>query len=319
MVFLAYLPCHTDMTLALKQAEVLRAEYLENKNFLEFSDLTLEIILSVNSYTPSDSEIQSANRLCDKVILNGENYLRDLNIANAFLLAQQLRPEYLWIISANDPLKRGGLTKVVREFFKDKEIDLVVASSGEERKYVERTIIDPPSKGQYYGVITGVVYKLQNFQQHLHNGPFLAWTGWSHLAVLQSAMQAENGLHVKTLKLEKLFAEGERDFTEIREFGYSIYGMLILESLFKPNKLQTNKFIKKFTLKNFYIWHIYKRSIQFSGNVINKKNYLGWNQEIAESIIWRASRITFALYLIVKGLPLRKIRNIQRRIINKST
>jgi len=315
MKLLVYIPCHTDFELALIQAQKIKKEFNSLKTESVFKELLLDIVLSVNSYLPTLTEREQAEIVCDEVIYNGVGYLGDINIANAFLVALNKKPDLLWIFSANDILKPNALKNIFVEFVSDTEIDLVVTNALNSNKtYVENQIIDPPRVGFCYGLISGVVYRLERLFPYLHNGPFMAWTGWSQLAVMQSAMDGLGGLKVKTIPLENIYEEGKREIDTTHAYGHSLYGMIILGSVFKSSRIDSRKFVRKFVLRGFYSWHLYSRHWKYSGQLISKDNYLGWNQEIAETLIWESSQFVYIFYKIVKIVPFRKIRRFQRNL-----
>jgi len=312
MKLLVYIPCHTDFELALNQAQKIKKEFNSLKTESVFKEFLLDVVLSVNSYLPTLAEREQAEIICDEVIYNGVGYLADINIANAFLVALNKKPDFLWIFSANDILEPNAVRKIFQEFIDDTEIDLVVTNALELNKtYIENQIIDPPRVGFCYGLISGVVYRLERLSPYLHNGPFMAWTGWSQLAVMQSAMDGLGGLKVKTIPLENIYQEGKREINTTYKYGHSLYGMIILGSAFKSSRRESRKFVRKFVLKGFYSWHLYSRNWKYSGQLVSKDSYLGWNQDIAESLIWESSQFVYIFYKIVKIVPFRKIRRFQ--------
>ena len=318
MKLLVYIPCHTDFADAVIQANNIRQEFHSYQLKPSSKSVSIEIVISVNGYLPSQSEKISAEQVCDEVIYNGIGYLADVNIANGFLLSLKKKPDLLWIFSANDSLNKDSLAKVLDEFFLDESIDLLVTNAlGLNSTYNEVEIINPPKAGFCYGLITGVVYRLKNLHPYFHNGPFMAWTGWSHLAVIQSAMHSLGGLKVKTVPWENIYEEGARDINTISKYGHSIYGMLILGYAFSHSKHDSRRFIRKYVLNRFYSWHMYTRNWKFEGQLVSKENYLGWNQGIAEALIWESSKFLFGFYLLMKKLPLRKMRKFQKNAIVK--
>ena len=76
--------------------------------------------------------------------------------------------------------------------------------------------------------------------------------------------------------------------------------MLILGSVFKISDKECRKFIRKFTFRNYFRWSMYTRKWKYAGNLISQENYLGWNQKIAETLIWRNSKIAYIFYILIK-------------------
>jgi hypothetical protein len=311
MKVLVYIPCHTDFRLALDQATKVKKEFQLFKSGPNGHEFELEIILSVNAYLPTAEEKKLAEQINVSTIYNGEGYLADINIASGYLIALSKKPEYLWILSVNDNLKENAFIKILEEFIKERTIDLLVTNSlNLDITFIEKQILDPSRTGFSYGLISGVVYKLERLFPYLHNGPFMSWTGWSQLAVMQSAMDGLGGLKVKTIPFNHIYQQRERDLeSAATHYGHSVFGMLILGSIFKQTERASRKFIIRYIFKNFYIWHLYSRNWKYSTQLVSSENYLGWNQKIAESLILKSSRVTYLFYKFIKTIPFEKFNN----------
>ena len=318
MKVLVYIPCHTDFGLALNQVKKVRMSFDRFKSTPDRNNINLEINISVNAYTPSVAEKELAEKLCDKVIYNGTGYMADVNIANGYLIALNQKPDILWLLSTNDDLVENVIENILNEFVEDSSLDLLVTSLGLNKTFIEKQIIDPGRTGFSYGLISGVVYRLERLFPYLHNGPFMAWTGWSQLAVIQSAMDGLNGLKVKAIPFELVYQQRERELISAgKHYAHSIYGMLILGSILKPTNHTARKFIRKYVLSNFYVWHLFSRDWNYSGQLVSDENYLAWNQKIAESLIWKSSPFTFIFYKIAKLIPFEKFHNVKLIIFIK--
>ena len=318
MKFLVYIPCHSDFELALVQARKVRSGF---ENFLlnsNYAPLNLQLVLSVNAYAPTSTERELAASLFDRVIYNGIGYLGDLNISNGFLVALDERPDLFWMLSTNDSLVVGAMSNILTEFIKNPEIDLLVTSLYKNEIVFERQILDPAKSGTSYGLISGVVYRLEKIFPYLHNGPFMAWTGWGQLAVIQSAMDSLNGMSVKYIPFNLIYTQKERELHEMRSaYAHSIYGMLILGSTFKLSKKETKKFIVLYVFKNFYRWNLYNRKWNYSGQLVEGKNYLSWNQPIAEGLIRKKSITTYYFYQLFKIISFKRFYNVTFFIVLK--
>ena len=146
----------------------------------------------------------------------------------------------------------------------------------------------------------------------------MAWTGWSQLAVIQSAMDSLNGINVKYIPFNLIYTQKERELHEMRSaYAHSIYGMLILGSTFKLSKKEAKKFIVLHVFKNFYRWSLYNRKWTYSGQLVESKNYLSWNQMIAEALIRKNSITTYYLYLIFKIISFKRVYNVTSLIFLK--
>ena len=244
--------------------------------------------------------------------------MADINIANGYLIALNQKPDILWVLSTNDDLVENVIENILNEFVEDNSIDLLVTSLGLNKTFIEKQIIDPGRTGFSYGLISGVVYRLERLFPYLHNGPFMAWTGWSQLAVMQSAMDGLDGLKVKAIPFELVYQQRERDLSAARKhYAHSVYGMLILGSTFKSSNYASRKFIRKYVLINFYVWHLFSREWKYSGKLISSDNYLAWNQKIAESLIWKSSPFTFIFYKLAKLIPFEKFGQVKLIVLIK--
>jgi len=311
MKFLVYIPCHSDFELALVQARKVRSGF---ENFLlnsNYTHLSLQIILSVNAYTPTSTETKLAASLFDKVINNGIGYLCELNMMNGYLVALDEKPDLFWILSTNDELVDGAINNILIEFIKNPSIDLLVTCLHKNEIVFERQILDPTKSGTSYGLISGVVYRLERIFPYLHNGLFMVWTGWGQLAVIQSAMDSLNGMSVKYIPFSLIYTQKERELHESRSvYAHSIYGMLILCSTFKLSKKEVKRFILTYVFKNFYRWNFYSRKWNYSGQLVESKNYLSWNQPIAEALIRKNSITIYYVYQLFRIIPFERFYNV---------
>jgi hypothetical protein len=318
MKLLVYIPCHTDFDLALSQVKKVRKEFEIFLSKSKQNSVSIKIVLSVNAYFPLPVEKSLAEEICDRVIYNGEGYLGDINIANGFLIALDEKPDLLWILSANDYLVDGSIGNIIIEFINDSTIDLLVTSLDINGKYIEKQIINPPKTGLSYGLISGVVYRLGRLSPYFHNGPFTAWTGWSQLAVIQSAMNSMDGLNVKYIPFSLVYSQRERGLSEAAvAYSHSIYGALILGLIFKPSKIAARKFVLAYVFKNFYSWHLFSRKWNNPSQIIEGRNYLAWNQLIAEALIRKNSFFAYYLYRLVKLIPFEKFHRFKPFIVVK--
>jgi hypothetical protein len=318
MKVLVYIPCHSDFEIALNQVKKVRESFDRFKHKPNGHNINIEIIVSVNAYLPTNSEKELAEQICEKVIYNGAGLLADINIANGYLVALNEKPDILWLLSTNDDLVENAVENILNEFVEDNTIDLLVTSLELNQTFIEKQIIDPGRTGFSYGLISGVVYRLERLFPYLHNGPFMAWTGWSQLAVMQSAMDGLDGLKVKAIPFELVYQQRERDLISAgRHYAHSIYGMLILGIILKPSNYAARKYIRKYVLNNFYAWHLFSREWKYTGQLITGENYLAWNQKIAESLIYKSSPLTFIFYKFAKLIPFEKLSQIKSIIFIK--
>jgi hypothetical protein len=298
------MPCHSDFDSAVLQARKVKNDFDNYKKSQDLKNLSLSIILSVNAYQPSPEQICLAREICTEVITNSTGYMADINISNGFIKALENKPNILWLLSANDDLVPNAIGNILIEFVKDQNLDLLVTSLDRNETFTEYQVIDPNKTGFSYGLISGVVYNLNKLMPFLHNGPFMAWTGWSQLAVIQNSMDSLGGLRVKALPFKKVYRQRERDLASAgKHYAHSIFGMLILGVVLKKSKRSARKFIRKYIFLNFYSWHLFSRKWNYSGQIASNEHYLAWNQIIAEALIFKKAPITYFFYQICKNIP----------------
>ena len=318
MKLLIYIPCHTDFPQAIDQATEVRRQFESLKQNTSNSSLQIEVIVSVNAYEPSQSEKNLAEKFCDSVMYNGTGYLADVNISKGYLLALEKKPALLWLLSTNDKLMPNAIKKIYTSFSENSSIDLLVTSLDKDEVFIEKQIIDPARTGFSYGLISAVVYRLERIFPYLHNGPFMAWTGWSQLAVMQTAMDGLGGLTVRAIPFGDIYQQRERDLASAgKHYAHSIFGMLILGVILKKSRSSSKKFVRKFIFSNFYVWHLFSRKWKYSKQLVSKEDYLAWNQVIAESLIWKNSPFTYLFYSIIKKFPFENFSENKRIILAK--
>jgi len=318
MKLLVYIPCHTDFPQAINQAAEIRRQFETLKQNSSNSSLNIEVVVSVNAYEPTLSEKNLAEKFCDSILYNGTGYLADVNISKGFLLALEKKPDLLWLLSTNDKLMPNAIKKIYSSFTESSSIDLLVTSLDKDEVFIEKQIIDPSRTGFSYGLISAVVYRLERIFPYLHNGPFMAWTGWSQLAVMQTAMDGLGGLTVRAMPFGDIYQQRERDLASAgKHYAHSIFGMLILGVILKKSRSSSKKFVRKFIFSNFYVWHLFSRKWKYSKQLVSKEDYLAWNQVIAESLIWKNSPLTYLFYSIFKKFPFENLSENKRIILIK--
>ena len=87
MKVLVYIPCHSDFDFAVLQAQKVKGDFDFFKKVQNLQDLSLNIILSVNAYQPSQEQIRIASEICSEVITNSTGYMADINPFEIFMSA----------------------------------------------------------------------------------------------------------------------------------------------------------------------------------------------------------------------------------------
>ena len=311
---LIYIPCHSDFDQALSQGKELQRQITEirsNESNYFFEEFIL--VLSVNDFEPSLEQIKSAQNTFDEVLLYGKTLLADYNLALGFKTSLRINSNYLWILSTNDTLMDNALSLISISFEANSESDLIVLNAiGHSGTHIERNVTNPPKAGYWYGLISGVVYKTDKLAPYFNSSLFLAWTGWSHLAVLQSAMDGEKGLSVLTIPDFKVFDQGKRNAElDGLKYFHSYFGEIVIRTVFSPNRRAAKLSINKFIRDNIFLHHLYgKRDDKTKTYPIAVVGHYGWwNKVLAESMINESSYSVKLMYRLAKQIPFEILKN----------
>jgi len=316
---LVYIPCHSDFEVALDQVQTLRNDFAEYSKTPNRSCKNLRIVISVNAFNPDDNNRLRASAICDDVIFYGDALLVDVNISQGFLVALQHDPEFFWLLSTNDRLLKNSLSRILIEFENDKSLDLIVANS--LLNSVSQVTNDMQDIN---GVISGVIYRTKKIKRYFNVAPFFPWTGWSHLAVIQSAMKGNNGLNILPIPQDLLFTQTNRALNANGKiYAHSFTGDLIQKFLFAETSTARKNSLRTFVRNNFYKAHLFslRDSKKHEMNeMVNPKHYLSWNSLIAESLLKSNTPMTYFFYKLAKRVPFEKLqrysffRKIQNRL-----
>ena len=256
---LVYIPCHSDLDLAIVQAQKVRKEYKELGNCATSLITKLEIIISINNYKPSKSQLELAALVTDQVIDHSEHFLADANIANGFIVAYQRKVNFLWILSANDQLLELGFSKMISSLSND--IDLLVTGIHDADDFISiKNVIYPSMDGYSFGLISGVIYNCQRLSNFFDVANFFVWTGWSELSVIQNAINKKNSLKVRTVNTFEVYKQRQTDPKDLsRKYGHSFYGYILLGYIFATTKKEKRKFDRSYVFRNTFRFLVYRR------------------------------------------------------------
>ena len=300
---LIYIPCHSDLDLAINQAQKIQNEFKQNRKQISSLISSIEIVISINHFEPSKHQLELAGSVCDLIINSGKLFLADANIANGFMVAYQRNCNFLWILSVNDELLEFGFSKMLNSLSDD--IDLLVTCVPEaNRTSVVNNVINPPMTGYSFGLISGVIYNCQTLSEYFNVSGFFIWTGWSQLSVIQNAIYQKNGLQIRTINTYEIYRQRETQANKLsNKYGHSFYGYIILGYIFAKTKKEKKRFIRSYIFRNTFHILLYRRKLVKTNQIIDPYNYLVWNQNIAEAMIKYTSLLLYYYYSIVSRLP----------------
>ena len=300
---LVYIPCHSDLDAAINQAQNIRYEFKKNREQISSFISKVEIIISINSFEPSKSQLDLAATVADLVINQSNLFLADANIANGFMVAYHRNVDFLWLLSANDELLEQGFSKMLNSL--SSEIDLLVTCIPEVKQVSSiSNVINPPMNGYSFGLISGVVYNCNTLSEYFNVSEFFIWTGWSQLSVIQNAINQKNRLQVRTINTFEIYKQRQTHANNLaHKYGHSFYGYILFGYIFANTKKEKKKFIRSYILRNTFTILLYKRKRVHTNQVLDPSNYLLWNQDIAEAMIKYTSLYLYSYYTFASRLP----------------
>lgn len=304
---LIYIPCHSDIEQAINQARSLRINFTQLLNYKDLESWELVLVLAINDYSMDVTQKSFAYELFDEIIDFDSVFLFDANICGGFLYALKTKPNYFWILSTNDIVNSRALNCIVEEINKYPTFDLIVANKSKSyKKFTELHDGRLFDGDHHFGLISGVIYNFDSIGKYFNSAPFFLWTGWGHLSVIYNAIKSKKELEIISIPESDLFfQEIENNLDNRSYYSHSYFGSLILQELMQKDTRSKRKLIRKFILRNFHLHAYFSRSEKSSydfTNIINKEHYLGFNIEIAESMIRSKTPFFYIVYLVLKKI-----------------
>lgn len=300
---LIYIPCHLDFDSACEQAKKARIQFEE----LELATYghELAIVLSVNNFCPTTAQLECAEKYSDEVIKYGNSFLYDANICLGFTVALRSEPDYFWILSTNDYLQPSALTTIFETFESSHAPDLIIANSlNQVGPFRPISAINPQLTGHCTGLISGVSYRYETTKDYYNAASFYTWTGWGHLAVIESYLQGTIQPRVVSVKDSDLYKQIEQGLESNRKtYAHGFYGMVSLIYIFSLQSGSVKKNVRYYLISNFYKFEFFSRRGLQPSALIQPDNYLVFNQHLAEKILTQTGFLNFIIYRILCRFP----------------
>ena len=327
VTLLIYVPCFSDYELALANIRKI------NKQKNEFSDypgklsLNIKVVLSINGIDLSAETLSEIKNEANQVTYFKESIGADSNIANGFMTALQDRPDFFWILSANEILKPSAISYLREKILTNSDKDIIITNSKErEGEYeISNVFIDLPA-GLGLGFISGVVYNCKSMAFAFPAAPKFSWTGWGQLAVLQVACLKLKCLKVFEFPDSKVY-ENPKTYLETTHQGYmpltefevvrknyqhSFFGMpILIASLYsrdpKMRKLATSDWVKR----NWFKIKYFSSGVENGDRILEPHFDTHWIRRLSTPLIFQGSDSSRILGLVGWMLNLEKIRKIK--------
>lgn len=309
---LVFIPCHTDYEMALANAEKLLTE-IESAVDL---NLDVRIVISVNSV---ESLVRPVihSRISYKHVVDLVG--GDANIANGFVTALEQRPDYFWILSANEDITANALFNLDKLITVRPDASLLIANAAGRMGDVElkNVFTEIPAK-MALGLISGVIYNFEATRKSFFQSTLFSWSGWGQLAVIQHHLKESIAKRIYEFPDLMIYntpyiytSKNVSDFTErqvVRNlYTHSFYGLPVLGFCLMQNDVRALKEFQSQWLKNNW----------FKLNSFN--DFPNFGDEIKlERIVWIRALcqqsfakfpILRAVYFVSSKLPVKAFEN----------
>lgn len=182
---LIYIPCHADYLMAFESAQKIQAEVAHMDS--PFFEVAIHISINGVAFKVENEEKKGVSVSQTFSVLGG-----DVNIANGFLKALEIRPDYFWLLSANENLVDGVVGNLEKLIAANPLAGLLIANA--ENRIGElklSNVFNDVPDNTALGLISGVIYKFSSTYESFRQSTVFCWTGWGQLAVLQDILSSD--------------------------------------------------------------------------------------------------------------------------------
>jgi hypothetical protein len=314
MKLLVYIPCWKNYPDALSQIDRLRDQYKQIQKTSK--NLELELGVSVNAVTELDSRIKQRFEDIDLSFTHFQTNIADVNINLGFMEALRRGADFLWIVSPDDRVSEGALSRIVEHLVVSSGVDCLVA---DEESLLIRSVHLKSEDLDFrllseasFGMITGVVYRVSSFKPYLHYGVQACFTGWGQLAVILGGSRSKLGISGLVVPSGYLYERGDpKDLNylqkqeNLRKYAHSFFGFLVLIALVSKNpKREIRRWVySNFTKIGSYN-HFYVKDAQGYSHLADMKR-------TAQILVRESDPITRLLYSLSSAIPLYKLWSVK--------
>lgn len=260
---LIYIPCHTDYSEALEQARFIRNEY-ENINQEQSESLIeIHIHISINGIDLPIEKINEIKEISQSHTYTPENIGADANIAKGFNLGQEVDYSFLWILSANEKIKSGGIELILKGISQSNGCHIILI--GKEANFVVSTVKNPLQEAlerRPLGLISAVIFNSELCREQYSQARQFAHTGWGQLSVLVQIQNEVRQLKCLCLDSSKIYTVDAREIVSKaseydrigRTYSRSFFGFPVLATTLFPLPSKTGKAIfRKWLVTNLHL------------------------------------------------------------------
>lgn len=319
-ILLIYIPCHSDYQRALETAVKIRTQFAEIQQVSIKNTFVIKVHISVNGVKIPAKHYHELEKSADFLNYFSDPLGGDTNINQGFLKALEFKPDYFWILSANEFLVDGSINYLLKIFVENNQSDLYVTNSMNRSTTYQTSnvFIDIPS-GSGYGLISSVIYNFKKTRSSFSAGPRFGWTGWGQLAVLQTACNTLGSLKVTEFPDRYIY---QKPFTDVgsgsekteyefvrRTYAHSFFGMpILIFALFGRNTKIRNRVLFAWLKKNWFKMQYFKKGTQGEPDPLQPQFDSRWIQQLAGLILSVSGPIVSFLGLTGSVFNFEKVR-----------
>ncbi len=305
---LVFIPCHTDYEMAFQNAERLIGQ-IDNSG----TDVALEIeiVISINGVKSVSARFKHPRVIVKHV---QEVIGADANITNGFITALELRPDYFWILSANEAINPQTVLNLSKYIELQPMASLFIANAKNRTGQISlgNVFVGVPD-GLALGLISGVVYNFEATSNSYYQSTLFSWTGWGHLAVIHHHLNIERKSivfefpdHLIYQKPYTFSPENKGEYSErevVRNiYTHSFFGLPSLAFCVLQEDLTTlRKFQNEWLKSNWYKIRSFNHTPKFGDELKLRRGI--WIRSICQKS-FKTFRIQSLIYFISSKLPI---------------
>ena len=261
---LVYIPCHTDYTQALDQARFIQNEFENIKQEQNEILVKIHIHISINGIDLPLEKLTKISSITHSHAYTPENIGADANIAKGFELGIEAEYSSLWILSANERIKSGGVELILKGISQSNDCHIMLI--GNQGNMVVSSVSNPLQEaleGRPLGLISAVIFNSELCREQYSQAKLFSYTGWGQLSVLveiHNKVRQLKCLNLDSSKIYTLDARGNFDqaseYERIgRTYSRSFFGFPVLAMTLFPLPSRTGKMIfRKWLLMNLHLF-----------------------------------------------------------------
>lgn len=260
---LIYIPCHTDFRDAIDQAIFIRSEFelIEKKKNDRILELHLHI--SVNGTDLNSTQLSKIKDVTQSYTYTDVNIGADSNISNGFILGAASENSFLWILSANERLKPGGLSLIFEVISQiDEEQILLIGNDKNFERSTLRNSFQEALQGKPLGLISAVIFNSNLCRNSFYIASQYSWTGWGQLSVLDSIQRDAKEIKYVNVEQSSVYTlDARKEFDKSKEFerigktySRSFFGLPVLvNQLYTPPNNFGRMFMRRWLMRNIHL------------------------------------------------------------------